>query len=331
MQISTSITTDDYASIPARAAELEAAGFDALSTQDGRHEPFIPLALAATTTDRVGLATNVAIAFPRSPMVAATTAWDLQALSNGRFTLGLGSQVRAHIQKRYSTEWRKPAAKMREYVESIQAIHRCWADGERLLYEGDHYNFSLMTPNFTPPPLDTPPPRIEVAAVGPMMLQVAGETADGVTLHPFSTRAYIEDVTLPRLQAAWAAAGRTRQEFSIAGGGFIATGPDAEAAAAAAEWARKRVGFYGSTPSYWPVFEHHGLDGLGPELNALSKAGEWDEMTRRIDDDVLDLFCATAAWDGIAAAVADRFGGVSDQVSVESHTPASVIAELKTV
>ena len=139
MQVSTSITTDDYASIPSRAAELEAAGFDALSTQDGRHEPFIPLALAATTTERVGLVTNVAIAFPRSPMVAATTAWDLQALSKGRFTLGLGSQIRPHIQKRYSTEWRAPAAKMREYVESIQAIHRCWADGERLNYEGDHY------------------------------------------------------------------------------------------------------------------------------------------------------------------------------------------------
>lgn len=331
MRVNTSITTDDLGAIPEQARALEAAGFDGLTTQENRHEPFIPLTLAASTTERVRLATNVAIAFPRSPMVAAQTAWDLQTLSNGRFVLGLGSQIRPHIQRRFSTEWRAPAAKMREYVESIRAIHRCWQTGERLAFEGDHYTFTLMTPNFTPPPLDTELPPLMIAAVGPLMMNVAGECCDGVMLHGFCTREYLSDVIMPRLDAALASSGRTREQFEITGGGFVATGATDEDVAIAAETVRQRVGFYASTPAYWPVLEIHGLEELGRELNTMSKAGEWDAMTGRIDDDMLDLFCARGRHDQIASAIAERFGGLTDTVSLDPTTPASVIAEVQSI
>lgn len=331
MRVSTSITTDELAAIPERARALEAAGFDGVATQENRREPFIPLTLAASVTERVRLSTNVAIAFPRSPMVAAQTAWDLQALSGGRFVLGLGSQIRPHIERRFSTEWRAPAAKMREYIESIRAIHDCWQNGGRLSYEGDHYTFTLMTPNFTPPPLETAPPPLMIAAVGPLMMKVAGEVCDGVMLHGFCTRDYLSDVILPRLDAALSSSGRSRHEFEISGGGFVATGATDAEVAAATEVVRKRVGFYASTPAYWPVLEIHGLEKLGHELNTMSKAGEWDAMTDRIDDDVLELFCARGRHDQLAAAINDRFGGLTDTVSLDPETPASVIAEVQAV
>ena len=167
MRVATSITSDDLGSIGDRAAELEARGYDELQTQEGRHDPFIPLTLAATRTERVGLSTNVAISFPRSPMMAAVASWDLQALSNGRFTFGIGSQIRPHNERRYSVPWSAPGPRMREYVQSMKAIFNTWTTGERLKFEGDHYTFTLMTPNFTPPPLDAEPPGVNLAAVGP--------------------------------------------------------------------------------------------------------------------------------------------------------------------
>jgi len=331
MRVSTSITTDELAAIPERAQALEAAGFDGVATQENRHEPFIPLTLAASVTERVRLTTNVAIAFPRSPMVAAQTAWDLQALSEGRFVLGLGSQIRPHIERRFSTEWRAPAAKMREYIGAIRAIHDCWQNGERLAFEGDHYTFSLMTPNFTPPPLKTAPPALMIGAVGPLMMKLAGEVCDGIMLHGFCTREYLRTVILPRLDAALESSGRSRTDFEVSGGGFVATGSTDEEVAAATEVIRQRVGFYASTPAYWPVLEIHNLQELGHELNTMSKAGEWDAMTGRIDDDVLDLFCARGRHDQIAAAIGERFGGLTDWVSLDPSTPASVIAEVQAV
>lgn len=331
MRVSTSITTDDLDGIGARAAELEAKGFDELQSQEGRHDPFIPLALAAAATDRIGLATNVAISFPRSPMMAAVASWDLQALSGGRFTLGLGSQIRPHNERRYSTPWSAPAPRMREYVQSMQAIFRTWQSGDRLRYEGDHYTFTLMTPNFTPPPLDSGPPPIIIAAVGPHMLGVAGRNCDGATLHPFCTRAYLEQTIAPRLERGLAAAGRSRADFRITGGGFIATGPNHEAVDRSVEWVRQRIGFYGSTPAYWPVFETHDLGDLGQKLNALSKAGEWDAMTAAIDDDVLELFCARGTHDEVVAEVDNHFGGLVDGVGLDNDVPGELIEALKTI
>jgi len=315
MQVGTSISGDDLAGAGARALAAERAGFDVVTTQENRHEPFLPLTLAAAATERVGLATSVAIAFPRSPMIAASTAWDLHGLSGGRFVLGLGSQIRAHNIKRFSVPWSAPAPRMREYVQAIKAIFDCWQNGERLAFEGDHYQFTLMTPNFTPPPLDTPPPRVHISAVGPYMLGVAGRVADGVMLHGFCTPKYLEETIIPKLEQGLQASGRSRDDFEIAGGGFVATGATNEDVDRAAEAVRTRVGFYGSTPAYWPVLEAHGLEDLGQKLNTMSKAGEWQAMTGEITDDVLDLFCARGNHDEIGAAVAEHFGGLVDRVS----------------
>jgi len=331
MRVSTSITTDDLAAVPQLAAALEARGFDELQSQDGKHDPFLPLALAATTTERIGLATNVAISFPRSPMVAAVTSWDLQALSNGRFTLGLGSQIKPHNERRYSVPWSAPAPRMREYVQAMRAIYSCWTDGERLQFEGDHYTFTLMTPNFTPPPLEGAPPGIYLAAVGPNMLGVASRHGDGVNLHPFCTRAYLESSILPRIQAGLVEADVNRRDYSIVGGGFIATGADAQAVSESRERVRQRIGFYGSTPSYWPVLETHDMVDLGQKLNAMSKAGEWSEMTDAISDDVLDLFCAHGTHDEIGAEVGGHFGGLVDGVGLDSDTPGEVIEAIQAV
>jgi len=271
----------------------------------------------------------VAISFPRSPMVAASTAWDLHGLSNGRFVLGLGSQIKAHNVKRFSMPWSPPAPRMREYVQAIKAIFNCWQTGERLAFEGDHYQFTLMTPNFTPPPLDTAPPPIHIAAVGPYMLNVAGKVCDGVMLHGFCTPAYLEQTIMPKIDQGLQASGRSRDDFEISGGGFVATGATNEEVDRAAELIRKRVGFYGSTPAYWPVLETHGLEDLGQKLNTMSKAGQWDEMTDEITDDVLELFCARGNHDEIGAAVAEHFGGLVSTISLDANTPGEVIEAIQ--
>ncbi|MCL4138477.1 UNVERIFIED_CONTAM: hypothetical protein GTU68_047115 [Idotea baltica] len=329
MRVTTSITTDDLASVGETAARCEAAGFDSVSTQENRHDPFIPLTLAAASTQRVGLVTNVAIAFPRSPMVAATTSWDLHTLSNGRFTLGLGSQIKPHNERRFSVPWSAPAPRMREYVQSIRAIFNCWQNGERLQFEGDHYQFTLMTPNFTPPRLDGPPPAIHIAAVGPNMLGVAGRECDGALLHGFCTRRYLEQSIMPRLDAGLQASGRGRADFEISGGGFVATGATDEQVDRSFEFIRKRVGFYGSTPSYWPVLETHDQLDLGHKLNALSKAGKWDEMTDAVSDDVVELFCARGRHDEIAPAINEHFGGLVDTIALDANTPDDTIAAVQ--
>lgn len=331
MKVFASVTSDDFAGIPQAAADLEARGFDYVTTQENRHDPFVPLTLAAAATTTIGLATNVAISFPRSPMMAASVAWDLQTLSKGRFTLGLGTQIRPHNERRFSTPWSAPAPRMREYVQAIKAIFACWGEGERLSFEGDHYTFTLMTPNFTPPPLDGAPPRIAIAAVGPYMLGVAGRHCDGAMLHGFCTRDYLADAILPRLQTGLDASERSRADFDITGGGFVATGADDQAVSAAFEFIRKRVGFYGSTPSYWPVLEQHDLLDLGHKLNALSKAGEWDAMTDAVSDDVAELFCARGTHSDIANEIADHFGGLVDGIGLDPATPPDVIEDIHAI
>ena len=328
MRVTTSITSDDLAGVGQVAARCEAAGFDFVSSQENRHDPFIPLTLAAAATTSIGLSTNVAIAFPRSPMVAATVSWDLQALSSGRFTLGLGSQVKPHNERRFSVPWSAPAPRMREYVQSIRAIFNCWQTGERLTYEGDHYQFTLMTPNFTPPPLDGPPPALHIAAVGPHMLGVAGRECDGVMLHSFCTPLYLEQTIMPLLQRGLEASGRSRHDFDVVGGGFVATGATDADVDRAFEFIRKRVGFYGSTPSYWPVLEVHDQLDLGHKLNALSKAGEWDAMTKAVSDDVVELFCARGRHDEIAAAIGQHFGGLVDTVGIDANAPAETVSAI---
>lgn len=325
MRVSMSLPSHDWRACGPAARQAEEDGFDSVQTNEIKHDPFAPLAFAALATECVQLVTSVAIAFPRSPMIVANQAWDLHAHSRGRFVVGLGSQVKPHNERRFSVPWVAPAARMGEYVEALHAIFRCWEHKERLQYQGKHYNFTLMTPEFAPPPQGLPLPPVAIAAVGPLMLRTAARVADSVRLHSFATREYLERVVRPLLAEELAKHGRSFDHFEITGGGFVATGPDAEAVRAEAEKARYRVAFYGSTPAYRGVFDLHGVSDLGMKLTDMSKSGQWDRMAAEVPDDVLDLFVARATYDDLPAAIEKRFGGVVDTVTIDfaAGTPAS--------
>ena len=337
MRLTTGILNDDLNKVPEAIRDAEAAGYDLVTTQENRHDPFLPLAVAAVSSEKITLATSISIAFARSPMVFANLGWDLQKASRGRFVLGLGSQVKGHNERRFSVPWSAPAPRLKECVQAIRAIWACWGEGEKLDFQGEHYRFSLMTPNFTPEPMTERPPPITIAAVGPAMMRVAGEVCDGARLHGFCTRKYLEEVAVPRLESAMASAGRDRRAFEISGGGFVATGATDEAVAKAFEWVRMRVGFYGSTRAYWPVFEVHGLEALGEKLNHMSKTGQWEQMTREVDDDVVHLFAAVGRHDQLKAAMEARFGGLVDTVSAETPVddagglPPDLIQEIQSI
>ena len=314
MRILQTLPQNDLRAVPDAARRAEAAGFDMLCTMENKHDPFLALGVAAVATERVTLGTAIAIAFARSPMVVANAAWDLQNASRGRFVLGLGPQIRPHNEKRFSVKWSPPVPRLREYVKALRAIWRCWETGEKLRFEGEHYTFTLMTPNFVPGSTGQPMVPVTIAAVGDHSLRLAGEVCDGVRLHPFCTRAYAEDVALKRVAEGMAKTGRTRERFEVTGGGFVATGRTDEDVHKSAEWVRYRVAFYGSTPSYWPVFEHHGQGDLGRKLNRMTKEGQWDAIAAEVPDDLLHLFAAIGRHDELAGAIGKRFGGVSDAV-----------------
>ena len=337
MQIMTTLPQHDLNLVAEAARHAEEAGFDYVCTMENRYEPFLAHAIAAVNTRRVGLATAVAIAFPRSPMVVANACWDLQNASGGRFVLGLGPQIRPHNEKRFSVPWSAPAPRMREYIQALRAIWRSWALGEPLRFEGKHYTFTLMTPNFTPVGTGQRSVPVSIAAVGEHSLRLAGEVCDGVRLHGFCTRGYVEAVALPRIAEGMAKTGRKRENFQVSGGGFIATGATDQEVSTAAEWVRYRVAFYGSTPSYWPVLEHHGYGDLGRKLNRMTKAGQWDAIAAEVPDDLLHLFAAIGRYDELAAAVETRFGGYADVVyastseDIRPDLPPDLIQDLQRI
>ncbi len=317
MRVSIGLPVADWQACAAAARQAEEDGADAVTASELKHDPFTPLAFAALATERVALVPSVAIAFPRSPMVVANLAWDINRHSKGRFVVGLGSQVKAHNERRFSIPWIAPAARLGEYVEALRAIFRCWETGEKLSYQGKHYNFSLMTPEFSPGPQGFGMPPIAMAAVGPMMVKTAARVADSVRLHSFATREYLEKVVRPVLAQELAAAGKSFDNFEVTGGGFIATGPDAAAVKDAAEKVRYRVAFYGSTPAYRGVFDLHGVSDLGVKLTEMSKQGQWKDMAAQVPDEVLDLFVARATYDELPGAIEKRYGGIVDAVSLD--------------
>jgi probable F420-dependent oxidoreductase len=319
MRVFTTLPQQDLRQVGAAACEIEADGYDGVHSMENKHDPFLALAVAGTATERIELHTSVAIAFARSPMVVANVGWDLAAATGGRFVVGLGSQVRAHNERRFSVPWTPPAPRMREYVQALRAIWRCWQTGEKLSYEGKHYRFTLMTPNFAPEPIDAPAPAVTVAAVGAAMLNVAAEECDGVKLHGFCTRRYLEQVVMPRLAKGLAKGGRRRENFEISGGGFLATGPDDASVTRMFEWVRERIAFYGSTPAYLPVLAVHGLEELGHKLHAMSREGKWREMPMQVSDDVVHLFAAVGRYDQIASAISKRFGGLTDALNARGN------------
>ena len=297
------------------ARQLEAQGFDGVRTAEMNHDPFFPLLLAAEHTEKVELITSIAVAFARSPMILANIAHDLNAYSKGRFTLGLGSQIRPHITKRFSMPWGAPAKQMRELVLAMRAIWANWYDGKPLEHVGEYYTHTLMTPAFAPNDADYGAPKVILAAVGPKMTEVAGETCDGMIIHPFSTKAYIESVTLPAIERGLAKAGKTRDQFELTYGNFVVTGTNEERFEASKRATRERIAFYGSTPAYKGVFDSIGVGELQGELNAMSKQGRWKEMGTLIDDDILDAFAVVGEPKDIASQMLGRYGSFVDRTS----------------
>jgi len=303
------------AEAPANAVRAEALGYDAVSTGEVSHDALFPLVLAAPATQRLGLATSIVVAFARTPMALALQAWDLQQLSGGRLQLGLGSQVKAHITRRFSMPWSHPAPRMREYVLALKAIWSCWQDGTPLDFEGEFYRHTLMTPAFNPGPAPGGAPKVSVAAVGEHMTDVAAEVADGLLCHGFTTRRYVEEVTLPRVEGALARAGRPSSAFEVKYSPFVATGATEEQLTEAIKATKAQVAFYGSTPSYRGVLDLHGWGDLHEELHRLSRQGEWATMASIIDDEVLDAFAVVAEPDQLARRIAERIAGLTDRTS----------------
>ena len=301
--------------VGAEARALEEMGYSGIMTAETGHDPFFPLLMAAQTTDRVDLMTAIAVAFARSPMTLANVGHDLNAASKGRFVLGLGSQIRAHITKRFSMPWSNPAPRMREFILAMRAIWANWHRGEPLQFTGKFYNHTLMTPFFAPSNTTYGPPRVFLAAVGPLMTEVAGEVADGVIIHAFTTEKYLRETTLPALERGFAKAGKKREDFEISYPAFIVTGQTEEALAEAKVQTRRQIAFYGSTPAYKPVLDSIGAGGLQPELNAMSKQGRWAEMGTLIDDNLLNEFAVIGEPQTIPARFKSRYGDLVDRTA----------------
>lgn len=316
------------------AAALEQQGYDGCWTGEINHDPFLPLLLAAEHTSQLELGTSIAVAFARNPMIVANLGWDLQAYSQGRFILGLGTQIKPHIEKRFSMPWSHPVRRMREFVLALHAIWSAWKDGSRLRFEGEFYTHKLMTPMFTPEPQPFPAPKIFIAAVGEAMTEMCGEVADGLLAHAFTTRRYLHEVTMPALQRGMQRSGRDRGAFAVSCPVFIVTGDDAHMAAGAAG-VRKQIAFYGSTPAYRKVLDLHGWGDTATELHRLSRQGEWDAMGALIDDDILEAFAVVAPVDKLAAAVKNRCDGMIDRVmpslprTLPKATVTAVLQELR--
>lgn len=299
-----------------RAEELAATGVDGLFTFEGPHDVFLPLAIAADTGCR--LYTNVAIAFPRSPMHLAHTAWDLAALSGGRFALGLGTQVKAHVERRYGATWSSPVTRMAEWVAAYRAIAARWQDGTPLSFEGEHTRHSLMTPAFDPGPLPDGPPPVWLGALGPKMVALATEVADGLLVHPFTSDRHLAEITLPRVAAGLAAARRNRTDLTVVGQAIVACTSDPAKQADLDTAGRWMLGFYGSTPAYAPVLETEGRAHLHPELRRLSREGRWDEMAAMVDDDLLDAVVLRGDPATVAARLLERYGDHADRAALST-------------
>ncbi len=313
----------NLAAVPAQVAALEAAGFAGLQTVETGHDPFFPLLLAAEHSKALDLTTAIAVAFARNPMNMAAIGNDLNGYSGGRFILGLGSQIRAHIERRFSMPWSQPAARMREFIAAMQAIWANWYQGEPLNFRGEFYQHTLMTPVFTPKPSDAGPPRVFLAAVGPLMTQVAADLCEGMLVHPLTSVSYLRDHTLPIIEAGLKRRGLSRRDFELSHGMFVVSGATEEAFGDSRRAVRERIAFYSSTPAYRTVLESHGWGELQPELNLLSKQGRWVEMGELISDEMLDTFAVVGEPERIVPMIRERFAGLVDRVTLDfSFAPA---------
>jgi probable F420-dependent oxidoreductase len=315
MKIDATLMAADLETIGPRASRIEAIGYDGLYTAETQHDPFFPLVLAAEHTERIDLATAIAVAFPRSPTHLAHIGHDLQRFSKGRFILGLGSQIKAHIEKRFGAQFASPAARMRELILATRAVWGAWEEDEPLRFEGDFYRLTLMTPFFNPGPTGFGPPRIFLAAVGERMTEVVGEVCDGMFVHGFTTEKYLRETTIPAVERGLALSGRSRADIELSFPTFMVTGETDEEWQKADAAVREQIAFYGSTPAYRPVLEAHGWGELQDELNRLSKQGAWKEMGKVITDDILDAFAVRGSASELPGLVLARYGDLVDRIS----------------
>lgn len=324
MEFDIALRATTPAEVAAEARGLEQAGWGGAFTFDGPHDPFLPVVTAAAHTERLTLFTNIAVALARNPMTVAITANDLQEQTRGRFLLGLGSQVRQHIERRFSMPWSRPVERMAEFAAAVRAIQAAWATGERLSFAGEFYRHDLMPPFFDPGPNPFGPPPVLLGAVGPRMTEAAGRAADGLLAHPFTSASYFEAVTMAAFEDGIEASGRVRDDVLVAASVIVATGASDEEFERNVEAARNRLAFYGSTPAYRPVLDHHGWGDLQPVLQQLTRDGRWDDLAGRIDDEVLDTLAIRAPVDQVRAAVKERFGAAGpERVTIAAVGPPS--------
>lgn len=307
MKFDTWLIHHDLQAMPNLTQTIETMGFDGLWTAESGNNPFFPLVLAAEHSQNIILGTDVAVAFPRSPTILAHMAWDLAKYSNGRFILGLGTQVKAHIERRYGLAWEKPIRKMRETVEAMQAIWECWQNGTRLNYEGEFFNLSLMTPFFSGGPLDVPPPPVYISAINKGMLRLAGQVADGVHLHPFHSVKYLREYAWPRINEGLVENGRGRGDFTAVISIFAIPTDGQKAAGVYEKEAKEQLAFYMSTPAYRVVLDLHGWAGLGEQLSQLARRGDWAEMPILLNDEIMDTFAITGKWRELPQLVKNRY------------------------
>ncbi len=298
------------------ARRLAEIGYDGVYTLEGSWDPFLPLAVASEHAPALDIATGIAVAFPRNPMHLAYQAWDLHRFSGGRFYLGIGPQVRAHIENRFGIPFNPPAPRMREYISALKAIFDCWQNGAPMDFDGEYYRHTLMTPMFNPGPLECGPPPVLLGALGPIMTRVAGEVADGLVIHPFNSLPFIEQGALPAVQRGLERSGRSRDDFILQVNAIVVTGETEEAVAAARRSVRDLLGFYASTPAYRPPMEAVGYGELQPELNRLSKEGRWEELGSHIDDSFLEAFATIGEPREIADKLRTRYGSFADRLAI---------------
>jgi probable F420-dependent oxidoreductase len=321
VKLDVGMLTHDLKSIADYARKVEALGYDCLWSAETQHDPFLPLAVAATATSRIRLGTNIATVFSRSPMVTAMIAWDLQKASGGRFTLGLGTQVKAHNERRFSVKFESPGPKMAEAVRAIRAIWDCWQNGTKLNFKGQFYTFDVMTPFFNPGPIEHPRIPIFVAAVNPFMCGVAGEHCDGMHVHPFNSPKYLREIVQPAVNAGLAKSGRNRPDFTYATSSFVVVGDTPEERSEQAQMVKQQIAFYGSTRTYQPVLECHGWGDVTAKLHRKSIEGDWKGMADLITDEMLDAYAVTAPYDRLKAAMEARYAGLLDRTALYQPYP----------
>ena len=306
----------DLRAVPQYACKMEAIGYDCLWTSETQHDPFLPLAVSAPATCSIKLGTSIAVAFPRSPMVIAYTAWDIQKASAGRFILGLGSQVKAHNQRRFSVRFESPGPKLREVVLALRAIWECWQKGTPLRFKGEFYQFDLMTPFFNPGPIEYPKIPVFIAGVNRYMCRMAGEVCDGLHVHPLHTAKYLREFVHPAVEEGLRLSGRSRQDFSYATASFVVVGDTERERAQNAEAVKQQIAFYASTRTYEPVLATHGWEGIAPELHQKSLEGDWKGLARLISDEMLDTVAVSGTYETIGTKLRERYAGAGDRVSL---------------